>query len=193
MIFHHNTLISLDIIQKKFFCNPEKCHGACCVEGDYGAPLDEPEIIEVKDNLPFIREYMTIEALEMLDKDGFYEKDPFDFYVTKCVDRADCIFCYKEGKIARCAIEKAFFDNNLTFRKPVSCHLYPIRISNMKTYDAMNYHQWDICEAGRKLGDESGLPLYKFLKEALIRKYNKEWYNELEEIVEEFNKEGTGI
>ena len=137
MIFHHNTLISLDIIQKKFFCNPEKCHGACCVEGDYGAPLDEPEIIEVKDNLPFIREYMTIEALEMLDKDGFYEKDPFDFYVTKCVDRADCIFCYKEGKIARCAIEKAFFDNNLTFRKPVSCHLYPIRISNMKTYDAM--------------------------------------------------------
>jgi hypothetical protein len=193
MILHHNTLISLDIIQKKFFCNLEKCRGACCVEGDYGAPLDEPEINEIKDNLSFIREYMTSEAIQMLDKVGFYEKDPFDIYVTKCVGKADCIFCYKEGKIARCAIEKGYFENKLTFRKPVSCHLYPIRISKMETYEAMNYHQWDICEAGRKLGDDLGMPLYKFLKEALIRKYGSEWYHELEEIVEEFNNEGTGI
>ena len=193
MILHHNTLVSLDIIQKNFICNLEKCHGACCVEGDYGAPLEESEIEDIKANLAVIREYMTPEAIELLDKDGFYEIDPFDIYVTKCVGKADCIFCFKEGKIARCAIEKAYFDKKQTFRKPVSCHLYPIRISQMQTYEAMNYHEWEICEPGRVLGDKSGMPLYKFLKEAIIRKYGKEWYNEFEEIVEEFNKEGTGI
>ena len=193
MILHHNTLISLDIVQKKFFCHLEKCKGACCVEGDYGAPLDDPEIFDINENLLFIRENMTIEAKELLEKDGFYEKDPFDIYVTKCVSKADCIFCFKEDKIARCAIEKAYFDNKTTFRKPVSCHLYPIRVSRMETYEALNYHEWDICEPARILGDELGMPLYKFLKEALVRKYGKKWYAELEEIVEEFNKEGTGI
>lgn len=193
MILHHNTLISLDVIQEKFFCNLEKCRGACCVEGDYGAPLDKSEITEIENNMPFIREYMTPEAIELLDRVGFYEKDPFDIYVTKCVGKADCIFCFHDDKIAKCAIEKAHTENSITFRKPVSCHLYPIRVSRMETYEALNYHQWEICEAGRVLGDKLGMPLYKFLKDALIRKYGKKWYAELEEIVEEFNKEGTGI
>jgi hypothetical protein len=193
MILHHNTLVSLDIIQKKFICNLDKCYGACCVEGDYGAPLEDSELIEIENNLSLIRKHMTSESLQMLDNDGFYEKDPFDIYVTKCVGKADCIFCFKEGKIARCAIEKAHTENEITFRKPVSCHLYPIRISKMKTYETMNYHEWDICKAGRELGDEIGMPLYKFLKEPIIRKYGKDWYNEFEEIAEEFIKEGTGI
>jgi hypothetical protein len=193
MILHHNTLISLDIIESKFFCHLEKCKGACCVEGDYGAPLEPSEIFDINENLFFIRESMTPAAKDLLDKEGFHETDPFDIQVTKCVEKADCIFCYKEGKIARCAIEKAYSDNQITFRKPVSCHLYPIRVSRMETYEALNYHEWKICAPGRTLGNELGMPLYKFLKEALIRKYGNEWYAELEEIVEEFKKEGTGI
>lgn len=193
MILHHNTLISLDIIQENFICNLEKCLGACCVEGDYGAPLEDAEIVEITKNLPHIKELMTTEARELLETEGFYEKDPFDIFVTKCVGKADCVFCYQDGKIAKCAIEKAYFDKTITFRKPISCHLYPIRISKMETYEAMNYHKWDVCKSARVLGGKSGVPVYKFLKDALIRKYGKKWYSELEEIVEEFNKEGTGI
>jgi hypothetical protein len=193
MILHHNTLISLDIIQKNFFCHLEKCKGACCVEGDFGAPLEIEEIADIEEYLPIIREYMTDTARELLDKDGFYETDPFDIYVTKCINKADCIFCYKEDRTARCAIEKVHSENKISFRKPISCHLYPIRISQMESYEALNYHQWSVCEPARILGDELGIPLYKFLKEALIRKYGKDWYTELEEIVEEFNKEGVGF
>jgi hypothetical protein len=193
MILHHNTLISLDIIQKKFICNFDTCQGACCVEGDYGAPLDDNEIIALQDNIYAVMEFMSPEALQLLNKGSFFEKDPFYINVTKCVGNADCIFCYKEGKMARCAIEKAYTENKIDFRKPLSCHLYPIRVSRIESYEALNYHEWEICETAKLLGNKLGMPLYRFLKEPMIRKYGKAWYKELEEIVEEFNREGTGI
>jgi hypothetical protein len=193
MILHQNTLISIDIIQKKFFCHLDKCKGVCCVEGNYGAPLEEEEILLIEEHMPGIRLYITDEARAFIDKKGFYEYDPFDVHVTKCINKADCIFCFKEGVKNSCAIEKAYAEGKIPFHKPISCHLYPIRITKLKTYDALNYHQWNICNPALAFGEELGVPMYKFLKDALIRKYGAEYYNELELIAEEFLREGTGF
>lgn len=181
MIEIGRTLISLDIFEKQFLCDILKCKGACCIEGDSGAPLtnEEAEIIE--------RDYSAFENLlpkkhkKEIEKQGFSLIDSDGDLVTPLVNNRQCAYSfYDERGILKCAIEKAHFDGKTKFRKPVSCHLFPIRITEYKRYDAINYEKLDICKPGRECGVSEKLPIYKFLKEPLIRQYGEEWYKEVE-------------
>lgn len=190
MILLDNVLVSLDIFEKKFACDLKKCLGNCCVEGDYGAPLENKEIKIISSSLPKIRPFMSRPGLDLLDKEGFHETDPFGQKVTKCITNKHCIFVFRDKKINLCAIEKAWMEGKTVFQKPVSCHLYPIRLTNLKGLIAANYSKWEICKPALELGKKKGIPLFVFLKDPLIRKFGKKWYNEIARIAKEIEKEG---
>ena len=173
------TIISLDIIQKEFCCDLDKCKGACCVDGDSGAPVtpEEAEFIEMV--YPDFKEYLSDENIAEIEKQGFSVVDSDGDLVTPIVGNNECVFTFKdELGITKCAIEKAYFEKHIEFRKPVSCHLFPIRITEYKRFDAVNYQQLDICKPGRECGKSKGIPMWQYLKDPLIRKYGKEWYEE---------------
>lgn len=182
MIIHENTLISEDILEKEFVCNLSACKGACCVEGDYGAPLLDEELNDIDRNLEAIKPYMTARGRSRIEEGGYSELDPDGDLVTKCIGGRDCVFAISEGGIYKCAIEKAYEEGKSDFRKPVSCHLYPVRISEVGEYLALNYSRWDICSPACSLGEKLRVPVYRFLKEPLIRKFGAGWYHSLEEI-----------
>lgn len=177
-----STLVSLDLIQEHFMCDLEQCKGACCVEGDSGAPLEEAELEQLENSLPAVLPYLTEAGKASLKEYGAYVLDTDGDYVTPLVEgNRECAYTIFKGGIASCGIEKAWNDGKVSFRKPVSCHLYPVRIQSLKDYDAVNYHKWSICSPGCRLGKKNGMPLYVFLKDALIRKYGEDWYRELDE------------
>ena len=174
------TLVSEEILENDFVCNLNACKGACCVEGDLGAPLEEHELAELEGAYEAVKPYLSEEGIKAIEKEGLYIKDFEGDYSTTTIGGKECAFAiYDEKGILKCGIEQAYFDGKTTFRKPVSCHLYPIRITKYDHYDALNYDRWDICSAACALGDKLGVPVYKFLKEALIRKYGEAWYEEL--------------
>ncbi len=182
MIEIGRTIVSLDVLEEHFLCDLQRCKGACCVEGDSGAPLAacEAEAIE-RDYRQFEGSLPEHHIAEIL-KHGYSVIDNDGDVVTPLVGNRQCAYSfYDESNILKCSIEKAFFEGKTTFRKPVSCHLFPIRITVYKRFDAVNYQQLDICKAGRECGRSSRLPLYQFLKEPLIRKYGEEWFAQLEE------------
>jgi hypothetical protein len=181
MIAVQNTLVSDDIADKMFVCHIEKCKGACCVEGDLGAPLDEDELDIIDDILSEVMPYLSEEGKKAIEEWGPYVIDFEGDYCTTTINDRECAFSvYDEKGALKCGIEQAYLDGKISFRKPISCHLYPIRISKLKEHDALNYDKWDICSAACSLGKDLGVPLYKFLKEPLIRKYGEAWYTELE-------------
>ncbi|MES2619166.1 MAG: DUF3109 family protein [Bacteroidota bacterium] len=183
-----NTLISTEIFSKHFVCHIEKCKGACCIEGDRGAPLDADELPLIAKNIEAIKPYMTPEGLALLNNEGFHEGTEIDDPATTCLPTGECVFAYRDEQQALgCAIEKAWQAGESDFRKPISCHLYPIRIGKAGDFETINYHEWDICKAACSLGNELNIPLFKFLKAPLIRKYGSEWYTELEQIEKEFS------
>jgi len=185
MIIHEPTLISEDLFDKQFICDLSKCKGACCIEGEFGAPISKQEIELLEKELPAILPYLTKESQKALKKKGVYEKDSEGDLVTTCLPTGECNFAYRDKQgILGCGIEKAWKEGKITFQKPISCHLYPIRITKVGTFEALNYHKWDICKPACKLGKENNMPVFKFLKDALIRKFGEKWYAELEEIAE---------
>jgi len=179
MIAIDNTLISVDLGSVCFACDLQACKGECCVDGDAGAPLDEEEISIIEDNLDEIIPYMTEEGIEEVDAKGVFDYDMNGNYVTPLVNGRECAFVYRDNGIAFCAIEKTFNEGKITFKKPISCNLYPVRISKYKQFDAVNYHEWHICKPALINGKKNNVPLYLFLKESLIRKYGEAWYQEL--------------
>lgn len=179
MIVVDNVIVSEDIAFVNFCCDLKACHGDCCVEGDEGAPLLEDEIGEMEDILEEVQPYMTEAGKKVVDKSGVFDYGADGSYVTPLVNDRECAFVYFEDGISFCAIEKAYLEGKVDFRKPVSCHLYPIRITEYKDYDAANYHRWPVCDAALVLGKKKGVPLYKMLKEPLIRRYGEAWYNKL--------------
>ena len=183
MIAIQSTLISDDICDVKFICDLEKCHGACCVEGDAGAPLEVEENSLIEDAMDEIKPYMVPHGIEVIEKNGVFDYDMFGHFVTPLVHDRECAFVYFEEGTARCAIEKAFLDGKIAFVKPVSCHLYPIRVSGYQGFEALNYHDWPICDVALIKGKVKDVPLYVFLKDALIRKYGKDWYEQLVETI----------
>jgi hypothetical protein len=180
MLKIENSVLSFDILETKFFCNIKKCKGACCVLGDSGAPLEDHEVEILKQIFPSIKPYMSnkgINAVEMLgtsvvDKDGDQ--------VTPLINNKECAYVIFESGIAKCAIEKAYESKAISYQKPVSCHLYPIRITKYKDYEALNYHEWNICKPALVLGNKKNIPLNKFLANPLIRKYGEQWVEKLE-------------
>jgi hypothetical protein len=184
MIVIDKIIVSDEIRDIRFCCHLEKCLGACCIEGDAGAPLEESEIALLEDDIDQVKPFMMKSGIEVVDKSGVFDYDMSGEYVTPLIHNRDCAFVYYENNIARCAIEKAYEEGKISFQKPISCHLYPIRIKKHKDFEAVNYHKWHICEPARTLGKETNLPLYKFLKDPLIRKYGKNWYLKLVKEIE---------
>ncbi|MCI1647167.1 MAG: DUF3109 family protein [Bacteroides sp.] len=186
MIQIDDVVISLDVLREKFICNLEACKGACCVEGDAGAPVELDEVAKLEEVLPVIWEQLSPEARAVIDRQGVVYTDEEGDLVTSIVNNKDCVFTgYDEKGCCYCAIEKAFREGKTDFYKPVSCHLYPIRVENFGPYKAVNYHRWDICKAAVLLGKKQGVAVYQFLKEPLIRKFGEAWYAELEDAVRE--------
>ena len=190
MIAIDKTLISEDLLDKKFVCDLNACKGACCVAGDSGAPLDKEELPILKSVLEKVKPYMVKKGIKAIEKHGAYVVDGDGDYTTTLVSAgAECAFVFfDENKIAKCAIEQAYYDGKIEWKKPISCHLYPVRITKHKTYDAVNYDKWDVCKPACSCGEKLNVPVYKFLKEPLIRKYGTEWFKELEKSAKLFLK-----
>jgi hypothetical protein len=189
MIIIDKTSISDDLYLVRFCCNLERCLGACCVAGDAGAPLDEEEISILEDELEHIKPFMTERGIKTIEGQGVFDYDIHGNFVTPLVNDGECAFTNFNNGIAYCSIERAFFEGKTKFRKPVSCHLYPVRITRYEDFDAVNYQKWNICKPALKLGNKEGIPLYIFLKTALERKYGVGWYNQLEkEIADRLDK-----
>ncbi|MBX7124734.1 MAG: DUF3109 family protein [Cyclobacteriaceae bacterium] len=185
MIQVGDVLVSDDIRDVEFVCHLEKCKGACCVEGDLGAPLEENELQEMKDLQKVVRPYLTPEGKKAIDAQGPYILDEDGDYSTPTIGGKECAYAhYDKQGVLKCGIEQAYLDGKLSFRKPISCHLYPIRITRKKGLEAVNYHKWNICSAACTYGKSLQVPLYQFLKEPLIRKYGKAWYEELVRLIE---------
>jgi len=182
MIQVGNILVSEDVISKKFVCDLEKCRGACCVGGDSGAPLEVEELEILDEIYDKVAPYLTEDGVKSIQKYGRYLVDNDGDYVTPLVDgELECAYTIFENGTAKCGIEKAYEEGAIKFKKPISCHLYPIRIEKLKSgVEALNYHKWDLCKAACVLGKKLDVHVYQFLKTPLIRKYGKKWFDELE-------------
>jgi hypothetical protein len=181
MILIQDTIISPDVLEEYFQCDLSVCKGNCCVEGESGAPVEQDEVIRLEEVLPFIWSDLSVQSKAVIEKQGVVYIDEDGEYVTSLVEGKDCVFtCYDENRYCKCAIEKAFREGKTDFYKPVSCHLYPVRVAQYKGFRAVNYHRWSVCEAARILGKKNNVKVYQFLKEPLIRKFGEEWYGELE-------------
>ncbi|GHT75761.1 hypothetical protein AGMMS50262_12060 [Bacteroidia bacterium] len=189
MLQIQDTIISPDVWEEYFLCDLSACQGICCVEGESGAPVEKDEIAELEVVLPVIWNDLSDKAKAVIERQGVVYLDEDGEFVTSIVQGEDCVFtCYDEKGICGCAIEKAFRAGKTDFYKPISCHLYPVRVANYKGFRAVNYHRWSVCEAACLLGKKENIRVYQFLKEPLIRKFGKEWYEELEYAVKEYEK-----
>ena len=184
MIEIDNTLITDDLREAYFTCDLQKCKGACCVEGDLGAPLEDDELSILEDIYPKVAPYLSEKGRAAIEQQGTYIKDFEDDFSTPTIDGKECAYAiYDKNQILKCGIESAYNDGEINFQKPISCHLYPVRITSYEQYDAVNYDRWHICNPACSLGQALKIPLYKFLKTPLIRKYGKKWYGKLEKLI----------
>jgi len=184
MLIIDDIMVSDDLYLVKFICPVNKCKGACCVEGDAGAPLEEEEISQVEDYIEEIMKYMIQDGIDAVNASGVFDYDVDGSYVTPLIRGGDCAFINFTKGIAWCSIEKAYEEGNIPFRKPISCHLYPVRLAKIGKSEAVNYHKWQICDVALEEGTHEGVPLYVFLKEPLIRKYGESWYQKLEDEIQ---------
>ncbi len=181
MLAIQNTLVSLDLLERHFVCDLNACKGACCVKGDAGAPLTDEEIDLLENIIDDILPYLDEEGKAMIAKKGVFEIDVDGDKGTALLQNGRCAFAIVDDNgMVSCGIEKAEKAGDITFKKPISCHLYPVRITEYKEYDAVNYNKWSICKPACDCGAKLDVPLFKFLKEALTRKYGNEWYEELQ-------------
>ena len=189
MIQIKNTLVSLDLVEKYFVCDIDACLGACCIEGDAGAPLATGEAERIAEVLPAVREYLLPRALAAIEEDGASYLDPDGDLVTQIVGGRDCVYtCYASGGKCLCALEKAFREGLIPDVKPISCRLYPVRIKEYDGFTAVNFHKWKICKPAETLGRKLGIRAYEFLKGPLSARFGTEWYEELEMTAKEYLK-----
>jgi hypothetical protein len=188
MIEVGNVLVHEDVVRENFVCNLKRCKGACCLEGDSGAPLNHDELHILDEIYPKVKPFMTAKGIATIEQTGTYVTDFEGDYTTPCVDtNKECAYVTWENGITKCAIEKAYEYGAISWKKPISCHLYPIRITKYPEFDVLNYDRWSICSPACSFGNELKVHVHEFLKEPLTRKYGEEWYKELEEAVEAYN------
>lgn len=177
-----NVIVNSDITDTKFTCDLEKCKGACCtMESEFGAPLTREEIEKINEILPVVKQYIPSRNIEEIENYGFWE-EKFDQLMTRSIDNKDCVFVYYEGDVARCGIEKAYNEGKIDFRKPISCHLFPIRISDFGG-DVLRFERYSECEPALKKGVETGLSVLDFCKDSLKRLYGNEWFEKIKEFL----------
>lgn len=179
------TIISEEIIDHDFVCNLSACKGACCVDGEYGAPLEEEETEILVDIYQKVKPYLRQEGIQAIEEQGAFVKGEDGEWETPLVNKSECAYViFDDNNIAKCGLEAAHMDGAISWKKPVSCHLYPVRTRTYSEFTAVNYHKWEICDPACNLGAELKVPIYKFVKEALIRKFGEAWYAELEEVAQ---------
>lgn len=175
-----DTLVSLDLAEEFFCCDLSKCLGACCIEGDAGAPVTPDEVEKIKESLPAIEADMLPRAVEEVRRNGVAYTDEEGDLVTTLLDGRNCAFtCYGPGGVCLCALEKARREGRTSWLKPASCALYPLRLTEYPSFTAVNYHRWSICRDAVANGRRLGIRLYQFLKQPLIERFGAEWYAEL--------------
>jgi hypothetical protein len=188
MIIVGNTLVSEDLFDQQFVCDLNACKGACCIEGESGAPLEQDELLRIDENLEAVKPFMRQEGIQAMDKSGPYVVDDDGDFVTALVSKhGECVFVnFDEKGIAKCALEQAFNAGATNWKKPISCHLYPVRLAKLTEYVAVNYHKWQVCEPACACGKSLKVPVYKFLREPLIRRFGEDWFAELEEVAQQW-------
>lgn len=191
MIEIDGKILTTDIITQKFLCDLSRCRGICCVEGNSGAPLESDEAKILADEYAAYKPYMTGEGVAEVERQGFAVTDDDGDLVTPLVGEAECAYSYNEGGVTLCAVERAWKEGRTAFRKPVSCHLYPIRVTRFGngTY-GLNYHRWAVCEPAKLLGQKEGVPMFRMLKDAIVRRFGEEFFAALEEAERYLEKEG---
>ncbi len=181
------TIISDDLFEEEFVCNLTACKGMCCIEGDSGAPLLDNEKVILEQIYPLIKNYLTKEGINAIEAQGKYVIDVEGELTTPLINGRECAYVTRsDDGTYLCGIEKAFRDKKINWPKPVSCHLYPVRVKDFPEFQTLNYHQWDICSNACELGKTLQVPLYQFLKEPLIRKFGQDWYDEVVIIAREY-------
>lgn len=179
-----DTIISMDVIESQFICDLCKCKGQCCVDGDSGAPLEIDENDKINEILPIIWDELSPKAKDLINKQGISYEDYDGELVTSIINGKECVFTYfDEQGICKCVIDKAYREGRTSVPKPISCHLYPIRLQKYRDFTAVNYHRWSVCQPAVEFGKKEGVELYKFLKEPLIRKFGEKWFEDLCEAV----------
>lgn len=181
MIEIDDKIVSADLLQECFACDISRCKGICCVEGDAGAPLELDEVDILEQEYESYAKYMTEEGRREVEKQGFMVVDTDGDYTTPLVNNAECAYAFTENGITFCAIERAYRNGECSFLKPISCHLYPIRVMQFSngTY-GLNYHRWGVCHDAVECGKKLGIPVYKALREPIIRRFGEEFYKALE-------------
>ncbi len=181
MIEIDDKIVSEDILLNHFACDIAQCKGICCVEGNAGAPLDVEEVDILEQEYDNYKPYMTSEGIDSVERQGFMVIDEDGDYTTPLVNDAECAYAYVENGITLCAIEKAWRLGECSFPKPISCHLYPIRLINFSNGGVgLNYHRWSVCRSACQNGAKLQIPIYKSLKEPIIRRFGEEFYTALE-------------
>lgn len=181
MIEIDDKIVSADLLRECFACDLSQCRGICCVEGNAGAPLEADEVDILEREYEAYRPYMTEEGIEAVERQGFMVVDADGDYTTPLVNDAECAYARNENGVTLCAIEKAWLEGKTPFRKPISCHLYPIRLVHFSNGSiGLNYHRWSVCEPARRCGRKLGIPVYRALREPIIRRFGEEFYRALE-------------
>jgi len=180
------AIVSEDILDKDFVCNLNACKGACCIDGEAGAPLEVGKKPKYFDIYPKVKPFLRRESIEAIEAQGTSVTNDFGEHETPLINGADCVYVVFDKKgTALCGIEEAYNQGLINWKKPVSCHLYPVRIRDYTEFSAVNYHRWEICNPACALGMELQVPIYRFVKEALIRKFGEDWYAELEKVAQQ--------
>lgn len=188
MVEIDGKLLSLDVFKEEFVCNLSACKGACCVEGNAGAPVEKDEIEVLKEIYPRVAPYLTKEGREAIETQGTSVQGHGE-QETPLINGAECAYTiFDSDGTAKCGIEQAYTDGKIEWKKPISCHLYPIRVAKYTSFEALNYDRWSICSDACSLGRELKVPVYKFLKEPLIRKYGEMFYAEIENAAVDIHK-----
>ena len=187
MYIIQDIIVSTDVTDEQFACNLDACKGACCWQGDFGAPLEYDELAIIEEIQPHIEPYLTPEGKAAIAAQGSYTKnEQVGGHDTTLVNNRACAYMgTTEGGMAYCTIERAYNEGKIAWKKPISCHLYPIRVNAKPeaNFEALNYDRWDICSAACTKGKKHKIRVYEFAKPALIRKYGEDWYNELDAAV----------
>ncbi len=184
------TLVSEALFEQAFTCDLLACKGACCVKGEAGAPLEQDEIEQLKTHWQEVRPYLTKEGIAALEHQGTAIQNAFEEWETPLIDGKACVYInYDHKGIAQCGIEQAHRAGATKLQKPISCHLYPVRVKNYSAFVAVNYHEWTICASGCDLGTALKRPLYEFVKDALVRKFGQQWYNALQKTAQDFSNQ----
>ncbi len=193
-------LLSSDILAEQFCCDLSACKGECCIEGDAGAPVTLDEVMQIEDSLDACWSSLSASAQAVIDKQGVAYTDQEGDLVTSIVNGKDCVFTYYDRLVVDglpvdncclCAIEKAYRTGRSSFCKPISCALYPIREKRFGDGTvALNYHKWAVCKAAVEKGHELGMPVYRFLEGPLVRRFGKEWYDELCSVADDLRQQG---